>query len=301
MSKGWWLLAVLALSGCLAGQPMAATSPAGCRLPIAIRTTGQPQGAFVEYPSGKVSIDPYGGGGYFDRVYSKWLPVTHNAVSADGMFYAYLDYKVPGTPGLARLHIAQVINGNEKVVDVGSDGGAFVVVDFAPEGIWLSYAGYEGPSGGLFLQDAKTAEFKDVGGPDIFQVVAGAPGVFWFTDGGPNPQTSPGIGVIYQARIQRLTISDGKKETWFTEPGKYLSVLGTDLAGNPIFTDGDVIRIASAPNEARVIGLPHGNYEVIADSHGVWFGGDQGIYLYSDSGGVKKVSGQPGSPANGCF
>lgn len=301
MGKGWWLLAVLALSGCLAGQPTAAPSPAGCRLPISIGATGQAQGAFVEYPSGKVSIDPYGGGGYYDSVYSKWLPVTRNAVSADGMFYAYLDYKVPGTPGRARLHIAQVINGNEKVVDVGMDGSAFVVVDFAPEGIWLSYSGYEAPSGGLLLQDARTAEFNDVGGPGMFQVVAGGPGVFWFTDGGLDPQTSPGMGGIYQARMQRFTVSDGKKETWFTEPGKDLRVLGTDLAGTPVFTDGDVIRIASSPSETKVIDLPHGNYQLIADDHGIWFGGDHGIYLYSDSGGVKKVSDQAGSPNNGCF
>jgi hypothetical protein len=39
----------------------------------------------------------------------------------------------------------------------------------------------------------------------------------------------------------------------------------------------------------------------IADSHGVWFGSPQGIYLYSDAGGLQKVSNQPGYPANGCF
>jgi hypothetical protein len=33
----------------------------------------------------------------------------------------------------------------------------------------------------------------------------------------------------------------------------------------------------------------------------VWFGSPQGIYLYSDAGGLQKVSDQPGYPANGCF
>src|SRR5260370_29986926 len=74
MGKGGWLLAVLALSGCLAGQPTAAPSPAGCRLPISIGATGQAQGAFVEYPSGKVSIDPYGGRRGYNSRFPKWLP-----------------------------------------------------------------------------------------------------------------------------------------------------------------------------------------------------------------------------------
>lgn len=302
MSKALWLLAVFALTGCMAGQQAGSSSPGSCRLPISIAdSTGQLQGAFLDYPSGKVSIDQAGSGGAsYDRRYYRWLPVPRNAVSADGTLYAYLDRKVPGTPGLARLHIVYVLNGNEKVVEVGQDGSSFVVVDFAPEGIWLTYSGYENPSGGLLLQDAKTAEFKDVGGSGIFQVVAGTPGVFWFTDGGLNPQPSAGMGSIIQARMQRLTVLDGKRETWFTEPGKDLRVLGTDLAGNPIFTDGDVIRIASSPSDAKVIDLPLGNYQVIADSHGVWFGGADGIYLYSESSGVKKVSSQAGSPANSC-
>jgi hypothetical protein len=39
----------------------------------------------------------------------------------------------------------------------------------------------------------------------------------------------------------------------------------------------------------------------VADSHGVWFGSAQGIYLYSDANGLQKVSNQPGYPANGCL
>jgi hypothetical protein len=49
-----------------------------------------------------------------------------------------------------------------------------------------------------------------------------------------------------------------------------------------------------------VIGLPQGDYVLIADSHGVWFGSRQGIYLYSVAGRLLKVSNQPGYPANGC-
>jgi hypothetical protein len=33
----------------------------------------------------------------------------------------------------------------------------------------------------------------------------------------------------------------------------------------------------------------------------VWFGSEQGIYLYSAGAGLQKVSNTPGLPANGCF
>jgi hypothetical protein len=59
--------------------------------------------------------------------------------------------------------------------------------------------------------------------------------------------------------------------------------------------------LVSSPTQAKVIGLPQSYNQLIADSHGVWFGGPQGIYLYSDAGGLKKVSNQPGYPSNGCF
>lgn len=297
------LLAVLVV-GCGQAQPAATTSSAPCRLPISIQdATGNLQGAFVDFPNGKVTIDTDGrGGAFYDRNLSQWLPVGGNAVSADGTYYAYLDRKVPGTPGRARLHVVFVRTGGEKLVELGSpdDTSAYVVVSFAQEGIWLRYAGYESPGAGLFLLDAHTAVFKEVAGPGILDPVAGRPGVFWFTDGGLNPQSSSGMGSIIPSRMQRLTISDGSVETWFSEPGTSLTVFGTDLAGHPIFTDGKDVRLALSPTETKVIGVPQGSYRVFADSRGVWFGGEQGIYLYSAAGDVQKVSSQAGSPAGSC-
>jgi hypothetical protein len=198
--------------------------------------------------------------------------------------------------------VVDVPIGFDKAVDLGAPGdtSAYRVVSFATEGIWLSYAGYESPGAGLFLFDAGTATMKDVAGPEILEPVAGGPGVFWFTDGGPNPQSSAGMGSIIPARMQRLTIWDNKLETWFSEPGSSVTVFGTDLAGHPIFTDGKDVRLALSPSETKVIGLPQGFYRPLADRRGVWFGGHQGIYLYSASGHVQKVSSQAGSPAGTC-
>lgn len=293
-----------------------ATPPSSlsCRLPISIvDVNGSLKGgAFVSYPSGKVTLDPKGaGGGYYDRAFSKWLPVNRNSVSSDGTRYAYTERKVPGTLGRQRLLVVDVPSGNDKLYELGQadDTSAYVIVVFAPEGIWLSYSGYEGPGGGLFLLDLATGALKDVGGPVlILEPVAGGSGVFWFTDPGPNPQyVSKGMGYILLDRVQRLTISDGKTETWFSKPGSDLQILGTDLAGHPILSsspstgNGNDVWLVSSPTQAKVIGLPQGYNQLIADSHGVWFGGRQGIYLYSDAGGLQKVSNQPGYPANGCF
>jgi hypothetical protein len=309
------LLAMLVMA-CSQAAPVSnsatPTSSSSCRLPISIvDVNGSLKGgAFVSYPSGKVTIDPNGaGGGYYDRAFSKWLPVNRNSVSSNGARYAYTEPKVPGTPGRARLHVVDVPSGNDKLYDLGpaDNTSAYVIVAFAPEGIWLSYAGYEGPGGGLFLLDLATGALKDVGGPGIIlEPVAGGSGVFWFTDPGPNPQ-SGAMGFILPAEMKRLTISDGKTETWFSKPGSYLTILGTDMAGHPIFistantSNGNDVWLASSPTQAKVIGLTQGEYQLIADSHGVWLGGQQGIYLYSVAGELQKVSNQPGYPANGCF
>jgi hypothetical protein len=42
------------------------------------------------------------------------------------------------------------------------------------------------------------------------------------------------------------------------------------------------------------------NVQSISDSHGTWFGTDQGIYLYTGSA-FMRVSNTPGYPANGCL
>src|SRR5260370_16599980 len=79
-----------------------------CRLTISIDGgPGQP-GAFIEFPSGIVTPDPaavgpgsisrpgrelvdYFYGRYYDRAYSRWLPVSRVNVSPDGSHYAYVD------------------------------------------------------------------------------------------------------------------------------------------------------------------------------------------------------------------
>ncbi len=311
MRQGILLLAVVVMA-CSQSQAVsndsATPSPASCRLPISIPdSSGNLQGAFVDYASGGVTIDPNGAdGAYYDRAFSRWLPVKQTAVSPDGGRYALLDRKVLGTSAPQRLHVIDIATGGDKPYDLVPTGNpaGYVIISFGAEGIWLTSGGYEGPRIGLFLFDLATGRLKDASGQHlILDAVSGGQGVFWYTDGGPNPQAS-GIGFVIPARVNRFTVADGKTVAWFTKDGSGVTVFGIDTAGGPVFgasnqAGGFDVWIASVPGEAKKIDLPAGFYQVFAESRGVWFGGDQGIYLYS-AVGVQKVSDQKAGPAGSC-
>jgi len=297
-------------AGQQASTPSAAIT-ATCRLPVSI--TDAPdhvRGAFVEFPGGKLTIDPAGeGGAYFAGSISRWLPVGRSSVSPDLARYAYVEPKLVTAPDQLRLHVVDVATGSDKAYKIGlqvSPAG-LAIVSFATEGVWLSHASYEGPGGKLFLLDLGSGVVKDVGGSrDIVQPVADTPGVFWFTDAGPKPELS-GIGFPIPARLSRITISDGTVETWYSEPGSYLRALGADNARHPIFArwnatnQANEVWVASTQGQARLIGVPQGGYQLFADpDHGIWLGGENGIYLYTEAGQLQKVSSQAGSPAGIC-
>ena len=298
-------LLFFAVVACGQAQPVATTQatpgPDVCRLPVIYNL----HGGFLTFPGGRLTMDPGGdGAAFYDRAFSRWLPVDAKAVVTGGARYAYTERKVPGTLGEQKLHVVDVSTGGDKVFTLSSptDTSAYDVIELTTEGVWLTYSGYEGPRGGLFLVDLSTGAVKDVGGRlTMFDAIAGGPGVFWFTDPGPHPQQSGvGMGGILPARVNRLTVSDGSSEAWFTKDGSYLQILGTDLAGRPIFTDGNEVWLATAPDQAKVIQIPQGFYAVFADSHGIWLGGDKGLYLYTPDGETVQVSAQAIAPAGSC-
>ena len=294
-----------------AGRPTSPPSSATCQLPVSItEAPDHVRGAFVEFPGGKLTIDPAGdAGAYYARSLSRWLPIGRTSVSPDQARYAYVEPKLVTAPDQIRIHVVDVSTGGDQAYKIGlpvSPAG-LVIVSFAPEGVWLSHAGYEGPGGKLFLLDLSSGLVKDVSGShDIVDPVADTPGVFWFTDGGPKPELTD-IGFPLPARLSRITISGGIVETWYSEPGSYLRALWADVAGHPIFarwnakSQANEVWVASSPGQARLIGLPQGAYQLFADhDHGVWLGGEHGIYLYTDTGQLQKVSTQAATPAGIC-
>ena len=97
-------------------------------------------GAFVDLTSDTLTSDPASAqvnsmvgpgrelvdqayGLYYERAYSRWLPVRRNAVSPDGTHYAYTDRPVmtqQSPPARATTHVVAVQTGAELAFDGGT-------------------------------------------------------------------------------------------------------------------------------------------------------------------------------------
>ena len=289
-----------------------------CRLPIVIPPPADGQthpstNAFLAFPSNSVTIDPTGNGGfYFDRAFSKWLPVGREAVSPDGKHYAFTDL---GEQDQFVIHIVDVASGQDHAYPIAASAAGImpqnIVFDYSAEGIYVVQA-FEGPIPGMWLFDPTTGSIRLVTKVQV-EVNAGR-GIFWFDNlnpADPNPVRSPMR--ILPDQIWRLDLKSGGQVIWLDRPGTGVHVIGIDAHDRPLIRavhDGhnldptaelllslDDAKQQSIYKGAIAAGLSGG----ITDEHGVWFGSLQGIYLYSDADGLQKVSNHPGTPANGCF
>ena len=136
-----------------------------CRLPI---STPDGQGAFISFPAATVTFDPAGknlqarGGAYYDRAYSRWLPVPRQAVSPDGRHYAYTEPASDQTK-MPKIHVVDVTTGTDRGFITHSSEWfiAYGVLDYSSEGIYLVQA-YESPMFGLWLLNPLTGTMTAV-------------------------------------------------------------------------------------------------------------------------------------------
>jgi hypothetical protein len=261
-----------------------------------------------------VTIDSTGNGGlYFDRAFSKWLPVGRQAVSPDGTHYAFT---VQGEQDQFAIHVVDVASGKDQIFPITASAVGIMpqnlVFDYAAEGIYLVQA-FEGPIPGMWLFQPATGSLRQVT-KVLVQVSVGG-GLFWFgalNPGDPNPVRSRMR--IESDQIWRLDLNAGRQIIWVDRPGTGLVVIGVDLHGRPLTAavhDGlnyldPTAELLLSLDDAKQQSIHKGPIVAslsggITDDHGVWFGSPQGIYFYSDDGGLQKVSDQPGYPANGCF
>ena len=295
-----------------------------CRLPISLGAGQGPQGEFITFPSGRVTIEPaspkldslvrpgrelHGDHVtlYYDRAYKRWLPVSRGAVSPDGAHYAFTDRPVlaqPDPQARATLHVVAVKTGVDVTFDGGEWANPYAVLDYAAEGLYLITD--TGSYFGLWLMDPTTGAVTKVA--DLPNVQGRADkNHFWvgtFNPSDPNP-----VVAFAPNQLDRLNPADGSRVTWFYRPGSSVHFVGEDVAGQPII-------LSSGLNSAEyLLGLSPGVSRsiftfadkrpalsnAIADKHGIWFGSLDGIYLYTQALGLVKVSNQPGYPANGCI
>lgn len=294
-----------------------------CRLPV--YSNAPAQDSFITFPSGTVTDDSNGNGGiYFDMAYSKWVPVGRGAVSPDGRSYAYIEM---GDSGVFFVHLVSVESGKDvsfqESASASGLGAQPQIFDYAADGIYLTQA-FEHIWAGVWLFQQTTASIHQVADIEVPEVKAGS-GVIWYgavNPADPHPFSSRSSAGIFPDEIDRLDLKTGERTQWLYRPGESVYVVGVDTSGRPLI---QITVPGTDPNIASKDFIDHSQSELllgldptaqrsiykgqlvetlgnpIADSHGVWFGSTQGIYLFTVTGVLIKVSDHPGYPANGCF
>lgn len=256
-----------------------------CTLPV---TTSDHRGGFLSFPSGEVRLDAGARNvSFYDHAYSRWLPVSRQAVSPDGSSYAIVEGQA--------LRVVDLVRGSERrfMLPKQSGSGNYTVIDYATEGVYLGFGGEV--LAGLWRLDTASGAVTRVAQLSGFQV-HGTDREFWVAGALPD-------------RVDRLDLSDGYRETWFSRPGAAVSVMAVDSQDHPVVMaveDGLAeVLLLLAPDHGQ--SLFSGSAEVMkglgspaSDNHGLWFGSPNGIYLYSPAGGLQKMSDQPGYPAGLC-
>ena len=256
--------------------------------------------------------------------YSKWVPVARTAVSPDGRSYAYIEM---GDAGAFNIHIVGIASGKDisypESANVAGMGAQPIVFDYSADGIYLIQA-FEHVWAGVWLFQPPNGPIHQVTDVNKPEVSAGS-GVIWYGEvnpADPDPFSSRSSAGIFPDEVERLDLKTGARAQWLYRPGQSVEVIGVDVQGRPVI-------VHLVPGTDPGIGQPgffdHSQSELllgldathqrsiykgqlveslsapIADSHGVWFGSLYGIYLYTSSGSLIKVSNHPGYPANGCF
>lgn len=332
------LLLGLAIAGCggatvsnSQGSPSAASSPSqatlsSCRLPFTMFTTTGfihvPEGTFTADAGSATQPDPsrpgfvrtvaspalYGPGGTgqetYDWRFSRWLPVPHALVSADGSQYAYSELMpnpasqgLGGPPPLGTLvHVVDVATGNDRIVEQSAD--VLSAVSFRSEGIYLTQptvlVDTIVPFYVWIVDPTTHSAHKLLGGKSV------GPGTTAFTDGAlwilasdsTNPKGTP--------QLLRVNLNDGSQSAWSQPTGMFAQFLGLDGLDHPIVstfsgTNGDPGKtwVITSASTSRPIADQGFTGQLVADGHGLWLTGN-GVFLYPNGGPMHRVSTEVG-------
>lgn len=275
-----------------APTPSAAPTPTvrvlvnlNCRLPVSGDFgAGTSAAGFLSFSTKTLVRDSTApvGSTFYDRAYSKWLPTWRGAVSPDGSRYAYAKGDSVNVPTTGTLHVVDVATGADHVIYSGHP--MYYVVDFAPEGIYVSSADSEVPVGLLLMNPSG-------GQPRLISRTILRPelgnGAAWglgFNSADPHPGLGGMIGP--QNEILRFDLRTGSATRWLYKPGASFEMLGFDNSGNLYLSDqidaNTVEFLEVAANATSRVVFFDGNaqtehqrpYGVAAvDSYGTWFNG----------------------------
>lgn len=262
-----------------------------CRLPITwdVNTT---QGfvrkaGFLMFPEQVVLEDQSApsSGAFYDRAFGRWLPVYREAVSYDGTRYAYATGNAfQGTNG--SLHVVDLRTGADTTIFSGNF--VYRVIEFAPEGIYLTAQAPEGRSRGLWLQNPSGGAVRLISSTVIDPWFSG--GAAWAEDfDTTDPSPAPGGLEGPMNRLVRIDLQTGATTPWFSWFGADVYLDGVDYQGNPFVGVGrsqgpnatdelEELWLITSPGAGRrlFVGPASQSWPIrlaAIDSHGVWFNG----------------------------
>ena len=273
-----------------------------CRLPVFATPAGN---GFVIFPGRTFIADPrsavippieppqghYSFGVSYDKAFGRWLPVWRTWVSPDGERYAIA---YPETEG---IHIYGLASGSETVI---GPAHRWDVLAVESEGVYASVRADSGQGAGLWL-------LPFAGTPK--QVTAAG---YWLAVGGGAAYGPITLQAFAVNTIMRLDLRTGLSQPWFAGRNAESDVIGFDAAGSPVIQDNFTgptgapakqIWIVPAPGRGYVIAndLPFFFGEpVAADQNGIWFSGQDHVYLFVPGRGTFIASSTGGLIAGEC-
>lgn len=261
-------------------------------------------GGWITFPGGTFTADPASDvrlpllGDYYDLSYglthvkslNKWVPVPRNAVSPDGLKYAYFD----GTS----FHVVR--SGSSELLlnppATSLTDAKWVVVTAEDQGLYVRCAGAFCASNGLW--------WLPYSGP--FATIASSG--YWTATDGRYAYGTQGNAVVGMV-VQRLELSTGAQTTMFSLSGVELTTVGV-AGGGRVVVLATPAQGSSQPGSAQIWLVGGGEpgriyegpytgaagtpkfavYSVVADTMGTWIATSRGLYLYSPEGGLELAS-----------
>lgn len=311
-----------------------------CRLPLVEPLPAGSalfQTAFVDFPSGTVTVDEKGAFAQhnelytsvafphlsglswpsWDRTFSRWVPAELEAISPDGARYAYAiagsDY--PKTNLHPVAHLIDIATGDDKIIRLPPLNPFLTwgVASFTIDGIFLRKLPYEGISPpGLWLLDPTTgsvqlaARDSALGSPQA--------GALWVNAVDPadgSPLRDAYSGTLLPDEVMRQDLKSAATVVWFYRPGKSVHLLGLDQSGRPFVlvatgqssADSAELWLVPAPGSGQRLSSSSegfGPSALVGDEHAVWLSGHGGIFMYTLGGGFRKIAGLTGQVAGQC-
>jgi hypothetical protein len=269
-----------------------------CRLPVDRGT-----GAFLDIPSAPIGTAVFNSADdptsqvklpdgeprvalSYDWAFKTWLPVPFSWVDPDGTRYVYADSQ-------GRVHLVAVPAGSDSVIASAAIWGLY---GFTSNGI---YAGRRNPTmqpsllglwrippaGGAAQQLAADGTWLAIGVDAAWSVVQVGP-----------PPTSQVPENSVGSVLERLDLRSGQIGAWYTSTSGRFRVAVLNSIGQPLLVNVDtaqvlVVTSAGAAQAITTGGLP---FDLMADSHGIWFTQPMISSLYVVQGTVPQRIGQYG-------